>query len=146
MPTNNDIPHPDFFDFKLYQFEDKQRQKSNTTASIAIVSQALSSENRAFLHKILSAVQLDLNQGIDLYEKQVLYKDLSQELSYKTCLVFGYQPKEIGLHIQAKAYKIVPFKGIKLLFSHDLQAISEDVQKKKMLWQQLQLLFQKNAS
>ncbi len=141
MPNNNNIPSAAFFDFNLYQLDDASVQKVDNPAKIGIISTSLTEENQLFLSKIMLAIQLDLNKDIDLYEAQIQYKDLCKDADYTTLLIFGYTPQMLGLNIQINNYQIVKFKHTHLLFAHDLETISTDISKKKLLWQQLQLLF-----
>jgi ssRNA-specific RNase YbeY (16S rRNA maturation enzyme) len=98
-----------------------------------------------FLSKILKALGLDIHR--DTY--QIIADDshslyLSKQLRNldepKIIISFGFKPEEIGLSIAHLPYQLLQLRDHKFLFCDLLDHIQNDANKKRALWETLQLL------
>nr|WP_199078334.1 hypothetical protein [Pedobacter sp. ASV19] len=106
------------------------------------VNQVSTEEGRELLRKIVKAIDLSAADfalvncsayaDADFEELQTYFKP-------SLMLSFGVLPEAIGLAAQPQN-SIVKHKGITLVFSAELQALSEDMNGKKRLWGSLKQL------
>lgn len=143
MQKSNNKMSKDFFDFDIYKVGEILDVPEVNNKKVVVISKPIEAQSEQFLQKILAAVQLDLNKDVLLTQQPVLYKQLDVAAPVQSTVVFGYTPVELSLHIDVKPYQIIQFKQKRLLFVHELNQIAADIDKKKMLWQQLQILFKK---
>jgi hypothetical protein len=144
MQKTDNLPDGSFFDFDIYTgVNDAEMPLCEEIKSIAVLVCNASESDLVFLSKILAAVKLDFDKDILLINSSSLpvFNQFRALPSIDKLLVFGILPADIGLHIMAKPYNLINFNNYSLLFVHALKDISEDVNKKKLLWQQLQVLF-----
>ena len=144
MLQNENIPGKAFFDFEIYSgLNYAENPHCEEQKSIAVLMKNASEADLLFLSKILAAVKLDIDKDILLINSSSLpaFNQFKKVPSIDKLLVFGILPAEIGLHFKVKPYSLIDFNNFSFLFVHALKDISEDVNKKKMLWQQLQVLF-----
>jgi hypothetical protein len=78
---------------------------------------------------------------IYLYEKNNPINLSASMINFKSVLVFGVNPKFLGLQIDAKVYKIFSFESFKLLIAHPLGTIANDIKTKQILWKILQSMY-----
>ena len=142
---NNKNPSSDFFNFEIYRLPELANLSNNIDPSKSIVVLLKGAEEAeiALLSKIFQAVGKNLETGGCVINDRKLpsYKMINSAINFKKLLVFGIAPKDIGLHLNVKAYQLIPFQDRQLLFSHSLEVITNDLAKKKQLWGQLQLMF-----
>lgn len=143
MQKSNNNLSKDFFDFDIYKIDETHASLQVNNKKIVVITTPIEAQSQQFLQKILTAVQLDLAKDVLLCQQPVLYKQLDSATTIQSIVVFGYTPNDISLHVDIKPYQIIQFKSKRLLFVHDLDQIAADIDKKKMLWQQLQILFKK---
>lgn len=98
-----------------------------------VVQHGINEEEKAFIMKVLSAVQLKPTD-IDLIEQQVTIEQLA---AYEKIIDFGN-----GLVQQTTKYKITQHQTIKLLVGDRAGEIAQNVELKKKLWTALQELFE----
>lgn len=60
---------------------------------------------------------------------------------FKNILVFGVNPKTIGLQMDAKVYKIYTFENFKMVIAHPLSFIANDLKTKQGFWKILQTMY-----
>ncbi|MBK8503626.1 MAG: hypothetical protein IPL46_16300 [Saprospiraceae bacterium] len=98
-----------------------------------------------FLSKILKALGLDMH--LDTY--RIITDDsdgvyLSKLLGHledpKIIISFGFTPSEIGLSIAHLPYQLLNLKHHRFLFCDLLDSVQNDPNKKRALWETLQLL------
>lgn len=101
--------------------------------------------NRAFLSKVLSAVQLDLDKDTLFAEIQdseaFSFVDALKNKQPACVLVFGLPPSRLGLAIEATLYQPFMFYNINWLFADALSILEPDKNKKSQLWQALKQMF-----
>ena len=153
MIKKNDILSSDFIDFKIFACADGKNASEQPSitgnGNTLIVMYATENEesNLSFLSKILSAVKLDLSKDVSLIKATP--KDRLSFISLKTnstiekVILFGIQPKHLGINIDLKAYTPTAFQDCVFLLTHDLGAIESDTNKKKALWSCLQEIYLK---
>ncbi len=103
----------------------------------------LTPENRKTLGQMLNAIKYNLEDScmIILTESQsVTINPYLHKHNIKRVICFGISPKDIGLQIAASAYALIEMEELKLVFSHNLQALNADKQKKIKLWNAIQNL------
>jgi hypothetical protein len=101
--------------------------------------------NRAFLEKVLAAAQIQLATDALLAKiapegAARLFPDFSlQQPAF--VLVFGLAPAQLGLRLDAPAYRPFAFSGAQWLFADALADLEPDRAKKSQLWAALQAMF-----
>ncbi|BDS10633.1 hypothetical protein [Aureispira anguillae] len=142
---NRKDPTADFYNFEIYPLKTSNGwiEQLKDKRSIVVVLNRIIEEDLVLLAKIFQAIGKKMEEEVCLIDGSdgLNYKDLRAVLDLEELLVFGMTPNEMGLHLSISAYQIVEFQNARLLFSHDLNTIANDLSKKKQLWQQLQLLF-----
>lgn len=137
--------NPGFYKFEIYPHSEQSKIniKGNSNKSIVVILKNASKEDINFLEKVFKAVGKNLETDVFVINDSnlILYKNLIDFVTFEKLLVFGAQPKEIGLHLNIIPYQLVPFQKRTLLFCHSLEVISEDSNKKKQLWEKLQIMF-----
>ena len=146
MKTNNEkYPSTDFFNFEVYPFPKSSdwQLKNPTNVKIAVLLQNASEDDLVLLAKIFKAVGKDSKEDVLCINDSnvVAYKDLIAQHDVEKILVFGMQPKTIGLHLKCSIYQIIRFQEREIIFAHSLAEIASDLNKKKQFWSQLQVLF-----
>lgn len=151
MLKKNDILSSDFIDFQIFAFPDGKNTSNQSTVmnqgSTLIVMPSTENEESQvnFLSKILSAVKLELSKDVTLIKATP--KDRFSFINLKTkskidkVILFGIQPKHLGINIDIKAYIPTTFQDCTFLLAHDLGAIEADTNKKKALWTCLQDIY-----
>jgi hypothetical protein len=142
---NKNNPSADFFDFEIYPLSDLKdiSKEVDGNKSVVVLLKDANQEEIDLLGKIFKAVGKNLETDGCLLNSSSSpsYKEVTDVIDFKKLLVFGIAPKDIGLHLNVKIYELIPFQHRELLFSHSLKVIMSDLNKKKMLWGQLQLMF-----
>jgi len=97
----------------------------------------LGEEERAFLLKVLDAVNLKLidvaivqlsqNPDMDFFQ-------LQKQLAPQRMLIFGAPPESIGIDIPVPSYESFPINGVDIINAEELSAIMTNKQKKMALW------------
>ncbi|HMP31675.1 MAG TPA: hypothetical protein PKD85_18885 [Saprospiraceae bacterium] len=95
------------------------------------------------LSGIAKALGLSLEQDIELF---LFERDQPTNLgsvmhNFEKVLIFGVNPRQIGLQIDAKIYKIYMFENFKLTIAHPLSTIANDIKTKQVLWKILQNMY-----
>lgn len=101
--------------------------------------------NKTFLEKVLAAANLNLKKDtlfaeISASEPLHFSTDLKEKQPERV-LVFGLQPAQLGLAIEAQLYKPVAFYGVEWLFADALSALELDKNRKTQLWSALKQMF-----
>ncbi len=145
-----------FRNINIFVFPENQDQAlrlaGQNKKAVLIIFRAgeMSDQLLPFLGKVLGALQLDLEEDthhIDITtHAPISFSLLSSRHAYKKAIIFGVQPEELGLRINARPY--LPFRlgGTHFLFADELKDIYQERQegKKKMaasLWKALQSIF-----
>lgn len=97
----------------------------------------------AFLTNILTACKLSLADVaiINWQHVQADYQQVLAQLESKTILLFNVAPLRFGLPFNFPAYQVQQFDKKTFMFAPSLQAIEENVDEKKNLWNALKTLF-----
>jgi hypothetical protein len=74
-------------------------------------------------------------------EKQYAINSLISGSKCTTALIFGFNPKEIGISIETFLYAPFTISSNSLLIGHQLEKIKASTEYKKTLWGALQKLF-----
>lgn len=102
------------------------------------------------LGKILSAAGLNLKEDILLLRltrrENISFSNLGRAWPVRHVLLFGIEPKQLGLHFSLPLHQAVELGGIVFLRSHALSEIAEERQSKgrpkaAALWKSLRQLF-----
>ncbi|MEO6759284.1 MAG: hypothetical protein ABIO24_07500 [Saprospiraceae bacterium] len=101
--------------------------------------------NRNFLTKVLSAVQLSLDRDALFVELPVgqpvsLVMDVRRKKP-QAVLVFGISAPQLGLHLHLSPYQPLDFQQMTLLFADALSDLEQDKEKKGLLWTALKTMF-----
>lgn len=139
----------------VYSFEDTLQQPSDinggTQYPLVIVfnkkEKELTSNEHALLSNILKACKVNMAQVMLIniqYDPINKLKLIQQVYQPKYLIGFGVSRAMLGITISAKPYTNIQFLHCNMLFAHSLALIESDKQKKMLLWQCLQQLFQLN--
>jgi hypothetical protein len=143
--TNTVEPSAVFYNFEVYKVEEDRAWKEglNTDRSIVVLLKEATPENLDLLNKIFQAVGKNLAEEVCVLNTKITipYKELTELFELKKVLVFGFTPKEFGLHLNVRIYQTLIFQEVQFLFSDDLETIAKNLPKKKQLWGQLQTMF-----
>jgi hypothetical protein len=92
---------------------------------------------------IAKALGLNFENDIELFlfDKENPTNIASSLGNFKKVLIFGVNPKAIGLQMDAKIYKIFSFEAFSLLVAHPVTKIAEDIKTKQILWKILQTMY-----
>ncbi len=104
----------------------------------------LPTEEHALLSKILTAVQIDIQQVILLnihHTSLTTFSYIQRALQPNHLICFGIHHHHIGLNIAINAYQLRYFLNCKILLANSLDQISKDNRQKRMLWTSLQKMF-----
>jgi len=142
-----------FLDFTIFPLISPQEllktAKGENKKGLVIVylAEDEESEHLTLLRNILNAIKYDLDQDALLLsltaKSRLRFIDMLKEVTAKEVIVFGIQPKQLGLNWQCKAYEFLKHDTQHYLFSHPLSEIQNDKQKKGALWQALKGMFLK---
>lgn len=143
--TNTIEPSAVFYDFDVYKVEEDKSWKEGLTQdrSIVVLLKNASSADLDLLNKIFQAVGKNLAEEVCVINTTITipYKELTELFELKKVLVFGFTPKEFGLHLNVRIYQTLIFQEVQFLFSDKLEIIANNLAKKKQLWGQLQTMF-----
>lgn len=146
--TNDmDEPNLDFYNFEIYNLKEPNAKanKNRTNKPVVVLLQNLKKEEIIFLRKIFQAVGLDLDKEVSIleYPQYTSYKEIAAEFELQKLVIFGLEPREIGLNLNVKLHQLVEFQEAKILFSYTLDTIANTLAVKKQFWAQLQMMFAK---
>lgn len=106
--------------------EDHSQEVSQKTLAGIIKALALNSETDVELITVEKSNPLNIGESMNLF---------------KNILIFGINPKTIGLQMDAKVYKIYTFENFKMVIAHPLSFIANDLKTKQGLWKILQSMY-----
>ncbi|CAA6802001.1 MAG: Unknown protein [uncultured Aureispira sp.] len=143
--TNKTEPSGAFYDFEVYKVTEDATWKEGLTKdrSIVVLLKNANSVDLDLLSKIFQAVGTNLAEEVCVINTKITipYKELTELFELKKVLVFGFTPKEVGLHLNVTIYQTLLFQKVQFLFSDTLETIASNLSKKKQLWGQLQGMF-----
>lgn len=92
---------------------------------------------------MVKAINLEMDKDIKILqipkgEETIIFSPSSK---LKKIMIFGLDPKRLGLNIVIKPYKIYNFETTSVVLCHKLEAIRNDKTKKMTLWKLLQHLY-----
>ena len=145
----NPILNSSFLDFKIINIKNAEKILSdcqgNSASAIFIGFLKEDEAKLDFLTKILSAVKLNLNTDvcylIKTKENDFSFSTLNVDNRFDKAIFFGIPPQKVGLQINYLKYRLFKISNCQYLFADDLSTIAQNQQKKKLLWQALQVLF-----
>jgi hypothetical protein len=140
-----------YLDYKVFAVSDtskiNEKLSGENQKHILIVTNADENpEMEVLLEKILAAVKIQLLtdclilRGKDSFDFPS-FSSLKTDYKIEKILVFGFKPSDLGLSFETPQYFITEITGFHFLFVDNLYVISTQVEKKKALWGNLQLLF-----
>jgi hypothetical protein len=140
-----------YLDYKVFAVSDtskiNEKLSGNNGKHILIVtSEDDDVEMVAFLEKILTAVKIQIEadclilRGMDSSDFPS-FSNIVKDHMIEKIIVFGFKPSDLGLVFQTPQYFITEILDYKFLFVDNLSSIFKQVEKKKALWDNLQLLF-----
>jgi len=146
------------FDLEIIDFSEAETIAARCTGenakTVLVIFQTTENQEelKAFLGKVLSAVQLDfekdtLSLAVEKEEK-FSFIQLCQSFDIQILIAFGIAPQHLGLHFRTSPYDLIRHDQRNYVFVDDLQLIYEERQQggKQMsgkLWHTLQSLFPK---
>lgn len=138
------MTYRDFFAFPVYKTLGKGLEAFDAEKKLHIyLGQAVSESEEQLLSKILQSLGLSLAddcQCFVLEQAQGLQAYWQEQRAFRL-LCFGLDAQSLGLQSKTLYYRVTRFRSLDILFSHSLSSLSSDVQKKKLLWDALQIFF-----
>ncbi len=137
-------PTFDFLDFDIYPSMTKIETDSIVfnIKSVVILTKDAKEEDLIFLDKIMTAIGKKKEEIAIINQKNIPpFRLLNQKQKINFLLVFGLQPKAIGLQIAPVFYKFFLFQNTKILLANSLPEIAKNDRYKKTLWRQMQQMF-----
>jgi hypothetical protein len=102
-------------------------------------------EDKDQLYKIISAgLKLDPTAVALINLAQVpapAFANIVSQTGCKYLLVFGATPADMSMLVAAKRYIVLSMQGVKVIFSDSIEVLRNDGQRKRYLWDCLQLMF-----
>jgi|GEM_PF-610535 len=149
------LSYPDFGDFPLYHLPGEDYttmaiQGENRKEMLLVFETATHPEVTAYAGKILGALSLDLAKDTGQLEiqtgKSVLLYKVLDNYAIRTILVFGMNPRMLGLQCHFRPYQVYNWLDRHWLWADSLEDLySERSQAKRpkaaALWTALNLLF-----
>lgn len=147
---------PGLLDFHLFPLSDwrqaNERLSGNNARHVLVVTeqQQGNEELTDFLGKILSAVKLNLVEDTLLLKltrrENISFSDLSRHHSIRQVLLFGIEPRQLGLHFSLPLNVPMSFGGRFFLYTYPLALLFEERTadsrpKAASLWKNLKQLF-----
>jgi hypothetical protein len=141
-----------YLDYKVFVVSDTSKINEKLSGDngkyiLIVTSEDDDAEMVTFLEKILTAVKIQLQtdclilRGMDSSDFPS-FSDIVKNHKIDKALVFGFKASDLGLVFQTPQYFITEILDYKFLFVDNLSIIFKQVEKKKALWDNLQLLFQ----
>jgi hypothetical protein len=92
---------------------------------------------------IIKALGLNMDTDVEVVTvEKTTPVNLGESMNqFKNILVFGVNPKTIGLQMDAKVYKIYTFENFKMVIAHPLSYIANDLKIKQGFWKILQTMY-----
>jgi len=115
----------------------------NNDSDLLVVAQGeeFNEDIQSLLVKILSSIEIDLKNQASLLllskSDKVNISSLISQKGINKIISFGLPPKSLCLNIQIELYKIAKIGDLEVLFVHNLSDLSDNLQFKKELWNQL---------
>jgi hypothetical protein len=144
----NDFP---FQHLKLYRTSEEAYSEldligNKNSDNLIILSDEYEKEIFDYLEKILASVGLDYHIDIQIITLKTGRNLKISKLPHHKILVFGIEPKNLGLFVEWELYSMIRIGNKKLIFSNDLTDIfAERVKKERkmamMLWNSLKEMF-----
>lgn len=112
---------------------------------ILIKSEPHFTGSKVFLEKVLSAVQIDLNQDVYWWSldstAQFPFLAELKNRAPEQVLVFGFTPADLHLRAEISLYSPVFFYGSMFLFADSLSQLEPDRDRKTRLWHALKAIY-----
>ncbi len=110
----------------------------NTTENEA--KEGKNQANRAFLSRILKAVQIELLTDtfhVECNEDGLNTLSLIEAKQIKKVLIFGIKPNFLGLNFHLPMYQKMDYGGVHYLYSERLSLVESEAAHKRALWDAL---------
>jgi len=135
-----------FFDFDKYAIPAHQVRENpvDDTVLLAVIKEDDLIKHYTLLNKILKAVGLNPEKHvktIKLKEGESVRVSSYESSHMKYVLGFGIKPPALGFNASFRGYRFYQTESFAILFSHSLESLSGNNEKKKALWEALQAEF-----
>lgn len=146
----------DFLDFHLFSLTDWRQMENRLSGGnrrgvlLVIDQQDDQKELTDFLGKILSAVQIDMEEDALLLKitkgENISFSHFARAHTVHHALLFGVPPRQLGLHFAPPPQHPIAFGGRYFLYTSALQALFEEREAPSRplaaaLWKNLKKLF-----
>ena len=140
-----------YLDYKVFAVSDvgeinEMITGENQKRILIVVLTENNPEMNAFLEKILSAIKIQLQTDClilrgDNATDFPSFSNILRTFPIEKTIVFGFKPADLGLSFETPQYFITEIKEFKFLFVDALSVIFNTIDRKKALWDCLQILF-----
>jgi hypothetical protein len=144
----NDFP---FQHLKLYRTAEEIQTElkisdNKNSGNLIIIKDGYEKEILDYLEKIVTSVGLDFHKDVQVISLKTGENLKISKLPFSKILVFGIEPKNLGLFIEWELYSLIKIGDKRLIFSDDLTDIfAERVKKDRkmalMLWNSMKEMF-----
>ena len=111
---------------------------------IIVISQSDMDQNIQTLQGLVKAIKFDIEKDVKILtvDKQTIdINSILNQQEYKTLILIGIQPDQIGFSINAKQYFFYQLEKISILITYSLATMNTDKSKKIEFWKNLQERF-----
>jgi DNA polymerase III psi subunit len=106
-------------------------------------SESTKDELKTMVFNMMKAVKIEAEDVLMVNVlKSISFSNIKSIVNFKKAIIFGVGNLSMGWQIETVPYTLFNFSGVEILIAEDLEQISKDKQKKVVLWQFLQQLFQ----
>jgi DNA polymerase III psi subunit len=113
-----------------------EKKSPLTKEIIVVLDEPATPKELEFLTKILVALKMTI-QDVSIISKS----DFSSDMNFKKLISFNVGIEKMNPGIKIEKYIMKEHGKAKFLYSDSLEELTEDVKKKKQLWEALQLMF-----
>ncbi len=132
--------------YKILEKSDISSHGENKRKIGFIVLQAHYAQHQDLLHKIISAVGLDVKSDVMIIELKdqngrIVLNELYRNSETKHFFIFGLSESQIGVQTEMHLHHPKVSENFVIHISHSLEELANNVDKKKELWAYLQKIF-----
>ena len=109
-----------------------------------VINESDNSENLATLQGLVKAIKFDIEEDVSIVscnENQISLNPIISTGKYKTIILIGIDPDQVGFAIQAKKNFFYNMENFSILLVDSLKDMNADKAKKMAFWQNLQAKF-----
>ena len=132
--------------YKIHERSETTQHGLNERKIGFIVHKSHYQAHKELLHKIISAVGLDVEKDVLIVELEnnkgrIIFKELNRKSSCKHYFVFGLESSQLSLQTDMVLHYPKITEDFIIHLSYSLEELANDLEKKKALWAYLKKIF-----